>query len=83
MAALAEKSATKEASNGKKFGIWCEALAAPAPAPARALTRPPARRTLTDLDGCSVRLFLFGEAFAEHWKARASPLDWARLAARA
>jgi len=46
VAALAEKSGTKEGANGKKFGVW----------------------TLTDLDGTCMKLFLFGEAFAEHWK---------------
>lgn len=68
VAALAEKSPTKEASSGKKFGIWCAALFAFARAAAGAEGR--ARRTLTDLDGTSMKLFLFGEAFAEHWKVR-------------
>jgi hypothetical protein len=80
VAALAEKTATKETVNGKKYGIWCASVAARA---RDASTTPlwlhctgsHARllpcRTLTDLDGTTVRLFLFGEAFAEHWKARA------------
>ena len=29
VAALAEKTGTKEAANGKKYGIWCVAGAAP------------------------------------------------------
>ena len=73
VAALAEKSATKEASNGKKFGIWHVQRVMRLHSALSTLTHHlPPRRTLTDLDGCSVRLFLFGEAFAEHWKVRAS-----------
>lgn len=60
VAALAEKSPTREAANGKKFGVW----------------------TLTDLDGTSVKLYLFGEAFAEHWKETETSL-LAILGARA
>jgi minichromosome maintenance protein 10 len=43
---LGEKAGTKEASNGKRYGIW----------------------TLCDLEGTCTKLFLFGDAFAEHWK---------------
>ena len=72
VAALAEKSPTKEASSGKKFGIWCacRAVAFASSAAQRRGLRGRARRTLTDLDGTSMKLFLFGEAFAEHWKVR-------------
>jgi hypothetical protein len=80
--ALAEKAGTKEGSNGKKYGIWCAHCARAAAllphtrAPCSRACCP--RRTLTDLDGANVKLFLFGEAFAEHWKARR-----ARVGARA
>jgi len=46
VAVLSDKSATKETSQGKKYGVW----------------------TLSDLDGNELRLFVFGDAFAEHWK---------------